>query len=210
MKHCIYLLFFSIIFGLNATSQTLYLQPGISYTNYKLESDMGLDPKGLGGISGFIGFSYIDKDLWTLSSNIGFVQQRIRFGDDLSLTMDGITITTPAYIEQKDYFSFNTIFAIKKEVFNYLICYLEIGPKVNWLVGSSTTYKDTRKGSTIRTSPDEKKQLFGALTGLGLKLNFVDYQLGVGYQYTYDFTQVIENFGRYKSNTIFLSIGYKF
>jgi len=176
-----YVLLLMPTLGFNIKAQDFHVQTGTTFSAIKNkwgDKDKGYTTDYLTGFAFHVGVDYLKKKSFNLSSNIGYVRKGFRehitfqplpgedtqqeTGRDLKLHRDCLHLNTLA----------NYHFPLNEK----LSFFVNLGPYVGFPVGGDDFISDT--------------VLFGLLPGGGFKYNFDTYQLGIVFNYYWDFNHL--------------------
>ncbi len=215
MKRNITFLFFSLQI-LTLTGQNLNLQIGPSFSKINWENSMSNEimyNKNVTGINVSIGIDYLNLKYFNLSSNIGFIQKGGK--DSISVATPNGEIIGKQLIQTKlNYLTINTTANLKLPIKDFVIPYLFVGPRVDYLI----SYKES--AVFIKQFDDWgklNKLIYGVITGIGLDFKIKRFFVGAVFNYYFNFNKIVDytsdnnvsNKILDRTFTINLKVGYK-
>ncbi|MGE5425365.1 MAG: hypothetical protein ACM3N9_08360 [Syntrophothermus sp.] len=212
-KYLLLLTFVLTVFS--ASSQIIHISGGPVFTRIRWSewtdlSDTYYKEYGLVRANVNIGFDYLNKKYFFLSSNFGYLQK----GGKNEM------IYSPASSEfntlHLSYLTLNTLFVLKTDLKKFQPC-LSLGPRVDYLLGSEYEAPGMFSGTHELNEEFVNSFIYGITAGIGLNYNVERFRIGVGSQYLYNFNKAANSKTSGSSATLTdhtfllnLDFGYKF
>ena len=215
MKRNLTFLFFSLQI-LTLSGQNLTLQVGPSFSKLNWENSISneiLFNKNVTGINVLIGIDYLNLKYFYLSSNIGFIQKGGK--DSVPVVAQNGEIEGKHVLKTKlNYLTLNTTANLKLPIKDFVIPYLFVGPRVDYLI----SYKES--AAFIKQFDDwgkVNKLIYGVITGFGLDFKIKRFFAGAVFNYYFNFNKIVyytsdNNISTKiidRTFTINLKVGYK-
>lgn len=213
MKH-FKLLSIGLFISTLSFGQVLKLQTGASFSRINWDiNNLYFEQynQPIIGYSVFAGLDYLNKDYFSLSSNIGLLRkggrQEVTFID-----ITGKPVGTSIQNAKLDYLSINTTIDLKYPLKYKLLPFISIGPRLDYLINYSKEFNILNDINAIN------RYNYGLLTGLGAKYDLNKLQIGLRADYYLNFGSIADwpagrdNLGvRVTDNTLTINatIGYR-
>jgi len=199
------LLLIGMTFAILLNGQTIKIQGGTSISKLTWKNAGLLYNEKFIGHSVFAGLDYLDKQYFNISSNIGLIRKGGKY--DVYFDSDEVVTEEPIL----DYLSINTTIDFKYSIKEKFTPFIDVGPRVDFLINS-------KHFDIIENIGELKNTSVGLILGGGLKYDMSKLQFGLRADYYLDFTKVadwsIESTGNsgvvtVNTFTVNLTIGYK-
>ena len=192
-------------------AQVVTLENGVGITSLRT-GDFSTDKVYPYHIS--LGYQYLDKGWFNLSSNIGY----LRKGGQVKIDYNSIFGESSGNVILKsklNYLTINTTFDIKKTSTDGYTFFVGVGPRIDFkLKATDESYADW--DDLNHDYPNQKSTIkglhplqFGLKCVGGIRKDFGNVQLGVNIAYLPTFTRVISGGAHDRTFTFGLSLGYK-
>jgi len=141
------------------------------------------------GINVLVGIDYLNLKYFNLSSNIGFIQKRGK--DSIQVATSNGEIEGKRLMKnQLNYLTINTTANLKLPIKDFVIPYLFVGPRVDYLV----SYKES--ADFIKQFDDWgklNKLVYGVIAGVGLDFKIKRFFVGAVFNYYFNFNKIVDD-----------------
>lgn len=209
------LLVIILTIGILTQGQTFNFQAGISFSTLdmtvKNPTENSYYDQTLMGYSFLLGWEYLDKKYYNLTSNIGLINKGGK--DDFSyINFNGDELGYITLRETLDYFCINTTFDLKYPT-KTITPFISIGPRIDFLLRNTALFDELDKITKLN------KTAVGLIIGGGIKYEVYKLQFGIRTDYLVELRKIcswtiyntdISGELATKTSVISLTIGYKF
>ena len=201
--------FLLLVIVSSVNGQILSFKLGPSFSKLTSKATPGAclvtDENTIIGINAIVSVDYLNFKYFNLSSGIGFIQgggkeEIVTYGSPYQI--DNISV-------KLNFLTINTTIKLKIPIKEIFEPYINIGPRVDYLLSYSHV------SDLFNTNPDINKILYGALLGGGLIFKVKKIQLGLACDYYLNFNKLVDH--QEHDETLSVStftvnaiIGYKF
>ncbi|MDO4224374.1 MAG: hypothetical protein Q4C75_00580 [Bergeyella zoohelcum] len=192
--------FIVFLLSILSYSQTIKVKNGFSITSIDSNVVSVLD-KSVYAYSGSIGMEYLERDRFSLNTEIGYTQKG---GKEINPLIQG---KYSEYQKKWDYLFLLTTFRYKFPVYNDFL-FVGVGPRVDYLLDKKNNFTNTlyEEGYSL------ERYVIGINPEVGFVKNTEKISYGIEFSYLLGVTKIGgTEYNKLKSNafTISLNLGYK-
>ncbi len=169
--------------------------------------------KNIIGFDASMGVEYLNLKYFNLSSSLGLIQK----GGKDSIMVTGVQGENGSMEEFKirlNYLTINTVAELKVPIKGFIIPYVLIGPRLDYLISYKESASFIKQFDEIE---NVNKFIYGFITGAGINFKIKKIQLGIVFDYYFninklvDYTsyKVVSNKISNKTFTLNLLVGFK-